>query len=123
MFFKAYNPAPIETAKTIKTTKTTETAETTKTTETASVPIIECPYTDEPYTFTGLSSPNLRPYKIITTDVSANGLLKPPSRNDQNRRRNSSPIGRDFGKEITDNFLLSDSWPSWEEGEEDEEDE
>ena len=65
---------------------------------------------DEPYSFTGLSSPNLSPYKFVTTNSSVDGLLAPPSINDQNRsrKRNNSPFGRDFGKEITEDFLFGD---------------
>src|SRR5688572_26972566 len=69
MFYKAYNPAPTETV-------TDSASDLASASTSASVPIIECPYSDEPYTYTGLSSPNLRPHKVITTDVSADGLLK-----------------------------------------------
>ncbi|CAG8636295.1 2261_t:CDS:1 [Funneliformis caledonium] len=83
MFNKAYTlPAPV-----ISTDPMTKTELTQSNSISASFH-----YFDEPFSYTGLSSPKLSPIRSNSR-----------SKNDQKNK--------DFGKEITDNFLFKDSWP------------
>ncbi|CAI2175207.1 20739_t:CDS:2 [Funneliformis geosporum] len=93
MFNKAYTlPTPIITTEPMTTKELTRS---TSSSSSISAPVLNYHYFDEPYSYTGLSSPKLNP-------ICSESLIS-RSKNEQKYR--------DLGKEITDNFLFKDSWP------------